>query len=165
MPHLEHLFGLHAAPEALTWGQIAARTITAFFVGLFLVRFAVRRFLGRSAGFDVLLVIVLGSVLSRAITGPTPFFMTLGSALLLVVLHRIVAAVAYRWSAFSKLVKGDAVVLVRDGRVVVEALRSTGISQDDLEENLRLKGNVAQISDVAEARLERNGRVSVVRRG
>lgn len=164
MPELEHLFGLQVSPDELTWGQIAARAITVFVVGLILVRLAVRRFLGESAGFDVLLVIVLGSVLSRAITGPAPFFETLGAALLLVVLHRIVAAVACRWSAFSRLVKGDAVVLVKEGRVLEDALRSAGISRDDLEENVRLNANIATIAEVAEARLERNGQISVVRR-
>lgn len=161
---LEEFFGLHVSPEELTWRQIAARTTTVFLFGVFLVRFAVRRFLGQSAGFDVLLVIVLGAVLSRAITGPAPFFETLGAALLLVILHRGIAAIACRWSAFSKFVKGDAIVLVRDGQVVVDALRATGISRDDLEENLRLNANTATISDVAEARLERNGRISVVKR-
>jgi uncharacterized membrane protein YcaP (DUF421 family) len=38
------------------------------------------------------------------------------------------------------------------------------ITNDDLDENLRLHGNIASPADVAEARLERNGAVSVVKK-
>mgnify|MGYP001556992334 FL=1 len=38
------------------------------------------------------------------------------------------------------------------------------ISPDDLDENLRLNGNVSEIREIKEARLERNGTISVVRR-
>jgi uncharacterized membrane protein YcaP (DUF421 family) len=39
------------------------------------------------------------------------------------------------------------------------------ISADDLDENLRLHGNVAGSGGVREARLERNGTISVVKNG
>ena len=162
---LERLLGLHASVDALTWGQFAARTVMVFVLGIVLVRIADRRFLGRNAGFDVLLAIVLGSVLSRAINGQAPFFQTMGVSVLLVLLHRLVGALACRWSAFSKLIKGDAIVLVKDGVRRREAMRHADISEDDLEENLRVNANVANVEDVAEARLERNGLISAVKRG
>ena len=162
---LEQLLGLDTALSALTWGQMVARTVTVFLFGILLIRLADRRFLGRSAGFDVLLAIMLGSVLSRAINAQAPFFKTLAASALLVLLHRGVAALSCRWSAFSKMGKGQAVVLVRDGQPISEAIRAADISRDDLEENLRLNANVANVSEVAEARLERNGQVSVLKRG
>jgi uncharacterized membrane protein YcaP (DUF421 family) len=161
---LEPLLGLHASPNDISWSQIIARTTTVFLFGVLLVRLADRRFLGRNAGFDVLLAIVLGSVLSRAINGQAPFFKTLAASALLVLLHRVVAALSCRWSAFSNAIKGKAIVLVRDGRVMSGAMRAADISQDDLEENLRLHANLTAVSEVAEARLERNGSVSVTKR-
>jgi uncharacterized membrane protein YcaP (DUF421 family) len=44
-------------------------------------------------------------------------------------------------------------------------MRRADISEDDLEENLRVNANVAKVEDVAEARLERNGLISAVKRG
>lgn len=149
----------------MTWGQFAARTVVVFLLGILLVRVADRRFLGRNAGFDVLLAIVLGSVLSRGINGQAPFLPTLGASVLLVFLHRLVGALACRWSAFSKLIKGDAIVLVKDGVRRPDAMRRADISEDDLEENLRVNANIAKAKDVAEARLERNGLISAVKRG
>lgn len=161
---LDRVLGLHATVDRLTWGQMSARSVVVFFVGVILVRVADRRFLGRNAGFDVLLAIVLGSVLSRGINGQAPFFKTLGVSALLVLLHRLLAASACRWSVLSRLVKGSAIVLVKDGKARGAGLRSADISWDDLEENLRLNANVSRISEVAEARLERNGQISVVKR-
>jgi uncharacterized membrane protein YcaP (DUF421 family) len=162
---IDRLLGLHVTVDALTWGQFAARTVVVFLLGILLVRVADRRFLGRNAGFDVLLAIVLGSVLSRGINGQAPFLPTLGASVLLVFLHRLVGALACRWSAFSKLIKGDAIVLVKDGVRRPDAMRRVDISEDDLEENLRVNANVAKVEDVAEARLERNGLISAVKRG
>ncbi len=161
---LDHLLGLHAAAAELTWEQIGARTVIVFLFGVVLVRLADRRFLGHNAGFDVLLAIVLGSILSRGIDGQAPFFKILGASLLLVLLHRVLALAACRWPALSRIVKGDAIVLAKDGKSLPEAMRRADISPDDLKENLRLNANVDAIEDIAEARLERNGRISAVKR-
>jgi uncharacterized membrane protein YcaP (DUF421 family) len=37
------------------------------------------------------------------------------------------------------------------------------MTRDGVEENLRMNGNVRHLSEVAEARLERDGQVSVIR--
>ena len=103
-------------------------------------------------------------VLSRGVTGQAPFFETLGASAWLVVLHRLLAAIACRSPAVSRLVKGGDIVLVKDGRVRKDALRRADISLDDLNENLRLNA-IARVADVAEARLERNGQISVVKLG
>ena len=157
--------GLHVAPENLTLLQMVARTVVVFIFGVILVRVADRRFLGRSAGFDMLLGVVLGSVLSRAINGSAAFFPTLAACAVLVGLHHVLGTLTCRFHFFSDLVKGNAQVLVRNGRTDPAAMRANKISSDDLEENLRLNGNVAHAGEVGEARLERNGQVSVVRRG
>lgn len=157
--------GLQVPPEKLTLLQMGGRTVVVFIFGVILVRVADRRFLGRSAGFDMLLGVVLGSVLSRAINGSAAFFPTLGACALLVGLHHVLGTLACRFHAFSDLVKGNAQVLVRNGKADARAMRKSKISIDDLEENLRLNGNVALPAEVGEARLERNGQVSVVRSG
>lgn len=161
---LDQLLGLHVSAGDLTWVQITARTCVVFVFGVVLVRVADRRFLGRNAGFDVLLAIVLGSVLSRGINGEAPFFKTLGASFLLIVLHRAVGAIACHWPAFSKLAKGEPIVLVRNGRVDRDKMHAVDISETDLQENLRLNGNMSDIAEVAEARLERNGHISIIKR-
>lgn len=162
---LDGLLGLRTDAVDLEFRQMAWRAFIVFVCGVLLARVADRRMLGHNAGFDIVLLVVLGSVLSRAINGQAAFFPTLGASALLVGLHHLVAMLAFRWHAFSMLLKGRAAVLVRDGRPDAEALRRAKITGDDLEEHLRLNGGVSSPAQVAEARIERNGTISVLVQG
>ena len=53
-------------------------------------------------------------------------------------------------------------MLVREGRADERAMRAAHLTEHDLEEDLRRRG-VRRVEQVAEARLERNGDISVVR--
>ncbi len=160
----DQLLGLHVPAHELTFQHMALRSLVVFAFGVALVRCADRRFLGRNAGFDVLLGIILGSVLSRAINGQASFLPTLGASAVLVLLHRILGTIACRSHVFSRLMKGNAEILVSNGQIDDDALKRNKISRDDLDENLRLNGNAGQARSVFEARLERNGMISVVKR-
>ena len=52
--------------------------------------------------------------------------------------------------------------MIKNGRVDRTALRDAHMSTDDLAEDLRLEG-IANPDDVKEARLERSGRLSVIK--
>jgi uncharacterized membrane protein YcaP (DUF421 family) len=159
---LDQTLGLRVPPQDLSFTQMGGRALLVFLFGVVLIRVADRRFLGRNAGFDVLLGIVLGSVLSRAVNGQASFFPTLFSCAFLVALHRLLSTLAVHYHVVAWLTKGSARVLVRNGRVDHAELRASKLSEDDLEENLRLNGNLSEAKSVAEARLERNGQVSVI---
>jgi uncharacterized membrane protein YcaP (DUF421 family) len=142
---------------------MAWRTLVVFFCAVLLARLGARRLLSHNAGFDIMVAVVLGSVLSRAINGQSAFFPTLGASALLVGLHHLLATLAFHSHWFSQLVKGKPQVLVRDGKLDRREMSRSKITDHDLDENLRLHGNVRDAADVAEARLERNGAVSVVK--
>jgi uncharacterized membrane protein YcaP (DUF421 family) len=161
---ISDLLGLRVAPTDLTLMQMMLRATLVFVWGIIIVRLGDRRLLGRNAGFDMLLVVILGSVLSRAINGQSAFFPTLGVSGFLVLLHHLVAWLASRSDRFSKWVKGLPQLLVVDGEVREKELKRSRFTTEDLEENLRLNGNVGSVRQVRCARLERNGSVSVVRR-
>lgn len=154
--------GLDRSGNDLRFGHMMARTVVVFLVAVLLVRLADRRFLSHHAGFDMMVAVVLGSVLSRAINGDARFFPTLAASALLVVLHHFLASLAFRSHRVSQLVKGQARVLVRNGVVDHAAMRQAKITPDDLEANLRLQGKVCRLEEVAEARLERSGAISVL---
>jgi len=143
--------------------KMSARAVIVFGFAVALARVADRRMLGHNAGFDIMLLVVLGSVLSRAINGQAAFFPTLGASALLVALHHLVATVAFHSHGFSQWVKGRPRTLVRQGRIDARALAQAKFTDDDLDESLRLNGGVDDIAQVTEARLERNGTVSVVK--
>jgi uncharacterized membrane protein YcaP (DUF421 family) len=161
--YIERLLGLNLGPSELDFDHMAWRGVIVFCFAVFLVRLGARRLLAHNAGFDIMVAVILGSVLSRAINGESAFFPTLGASALLVLLHHVLATLTFHSHWFSQVVKGRAHVLVRDGKVDRDEMCRSKITHDDLDENLRLHGNVSELAQVAEARLERNGAVSVVK--
>jgi uncharacterized membrane protein YcaP (DUF421 family) len=161
---LESLLGLGPDAAALTFVQISLRGVVVFVAALVIVRFGDRRFLSQKTAFDAVLGFVLASMLARAVNGTAAFFPTLGGGFVLVVLHRLLALCSRRSHTFGVWIKGRSDVIVRDGALDEAAARRNRLSENDIVEDLRLNGNVAELRDVLLAVLERNGHISVVRR-
>jgi uncharacterized membrane protein YcaP (DUF421 family) len=65
-----------------------------YIAALLMIRIGEKRFLSKNTVFDVILGIILGSVLSRAINHSAPILPTIGASLMLVALHWRLAALA-----------------------------------------------------------------------
>jgi uncharacterized protein DUF421 len=162
---LNSVLGLGREATSLTFLQITLRGVLVFVATLVIVRCGDRRFLSNKTAFDAVLGFILASMLARAVNGTAAFFPTLGGAFVLVMLHRAMAYWAQRSHAFGNLVKGRSDVLVRNGTLDLDGAKRNRLSEHDILEDLRLHGNVGEISDAALAVLERNGQISVVPRG
>jgi uncharacterized membrane protein YcaP (DUF421 family) len=143
--------------------QIAARAALIYLIGLFVVRIGKGRMIGRATALDVILGFMLGSLLSRGITGDASLTGTIVASLVLVAVHWLLTLAAVQWHWFGSMFKGHAYQIVRDGEVLPSAIRRAHISEHDLITSLRLAG-VENLSQVREAWKERNGEVSVIRK-
>jgi uncharacterized membrane protein YcaP (DUF421 family) len=161
---IQGILGLGREATELTFVQISLRGVIVFVVALIIVRCGDRRFLSQKTAFDAVLGFILASMLARAVNGTAAFLPTLGGGFVLVGLHRILAYWSYRSHAFGVLIKGRSDVIVQDGQLKEDAAARNRLSDHDLMEDMRLNGNVGAVSDVELGVLERNGRVSVVRR-
>lgn len=159
---MSEVLGLHVEPKDLSALQVCLRGVIVFLYSLVIVRLANRRFLAKMAAFDVILGFMLASMLARAINGSAAFFPTLVCGLVLVLLHRFLAILAFRSELVGFLVKGEADQLVQDGEPKPDALRVHRISDKDLLEEIRLQGSVTELAKVKTAIMERNGKISVV---
>jgi uncharacterized membrane protein YcaP (DUF421 family) len=81
----------------------------------------------------------------------------------MIAIHWVLSAIARDWPALSSLIKGHSTLIVKDGTPRQGALRAAHMTKDDLDEDLRQKG-VGDVAEVAEARLERSGKLSVIRK-
>ena len=149
--------------EDLTVWQMAIRALIIYVTGIILVRVGEKRFIGKNTAFDVIIGIILGSVLSRAVTGNAGFFETIGAGVMLIVLHWIFAVAAYYSDRFSMMVKGSDRVLVEDGEIVWENMRKSHIGRNDLLSAFRVNAQVQDVREVEVARFERNGDISVIK--
>jgi uncharacterized membrane protein YcaP (DUF421 family) len=153
--------GLGADDRQITMAQMALRAVVVYVVTVIIVRLGKKRFMGQGTAFDVILGIILGSIVSRAITGNAPFFPALAAAAVLVAMHWLLSGIALRWHGFGVAFKGHERLLVRDGRIDWATMRQAHMSERDLWEDLRGKG-VSRLEQAAEARLERSGELSVI---
>src|SRR5579884_339252 len=160
---LDPILGLSAEPKDLTFGQTGLRAILVFIAALVMVRMANKRFLSKMTAFDAILGFILASVLARAVNGSAGFFTTLAAGFILVWMHRLLAYLACKSHGFGNLVKGHCVQVVKDGVALGSAMSKHNITMHDLEEEIRMNGNVDDLQKVQSAYLERNGQISVVK--
>jgi uncharacterized membrane protein YcaP (DUF421 family) len=161
---LETAIGLHADPKDFTLLQVALRSIVTYGVGLVILRLGRNRFLARESAFDVLLAFILGSVLSRAINGTSPFLLSLAASALLVAVHQVLAWMTFHSQRFERLLDGTPAPVVRDGKVIEETIRQRLLSEPNIIEALRLKTHRGDLSEIAEACVEVNGEISFIPR-
>src|SRR5436190_16102057 len=158
------LLGLGIDPKDLTFVQISLRGIVVFLVTLAAVRLGHKRSLARKTPFDAVLLVILAAVLSRAINGSAAFFPTLGGGVVLVVLHRLFAFLAFYSHRFGILVKGRPDVIVRDGQRDTAMMWRNHVSTHDLDEDMRLSVNMDDLSRIRLARVERSGDISFLKK-
>ena len=157
------LLGLGLEPKDLTFVQISLRGIIVFLATLIMIRLGHKRSLARKTAFDAVLIVILASVLSRAINGSAAFFATLGGSVVIVLVHRMLAFIAYHSHWFGCLIKGSPEVIVENGEMVLETMRINHISKHDLDEDLRLDAKLDDIAKVKVARIERSGDISFIK--
>ncbi|MCE5267284.1 MAG: DUF421 domain-containing protein [Planctomycetaceae bacterium] len=161
---LMFVFGGDAPVRPLAVGQVAARALVVYAIGLTMIRLAKSRLLGNATPLDVVLAVVIGSLLSRGINGAASISGTAAACAALVALHWLVTKLACRSHRFGNLVKGHCRLLVDNGQVQRAALERSHLSEADLLEELRLNANVDDLDRVERAYKERSGQISGVRR-
>ena len=144
--------------------QMSLRGVIVFLAALLMVRMGSKRSLAEKTAFDAVLIVILASVLSRAINGSAGFYTSIGASFVLVLLHRFFAWIACRSHVFGKLIKGSPAVIIEDGKLDARTMRRHLVSEHDLEEDLRLDGNLEDFSKVRVARVERSGDISFIKK-
>ena len=143
--------------------QMSIRSIIIFLVALLMLRIAGIRTFGKKTAFDNVIIIILGSVLSRAITGASPFVPTILSGLVMVAIHRVLAIMAYKSQKIGSVVKGKKVILYSGGSQLEKNMRKTQISHNDIMEEVRIQANQEDMEGIKKVFIERTGQISLVK--
>jgi uncharacterized membrane protein YcaP (DUF421 family) len=148
----------------IVWWQMTVRAVVIFIFGVLLARLAGKRAFGKAIAFDIVFAIIIGSNLSRTLTANAPFLQTLAASAALVIMHRALAWAAFHTSWLGYLIKGKPRCLVENGEPQNRELRASQITDEDLEEALRLNAGQESLAGIDTAYLERNGDISFLRR-
>ena len=161
--YFELFLGLRVEPKDLTFLQMSLRGVIIFAATLVMIRLSSKRSLAEKTAFEAGLLVIIASVLARAINGSAPFFPTIGTGFILVALHWVLGLGAYHSHGFGRLIKGEAEVIVRNGKLDQESMRRNHISEHDLEEDMRLSAKIEDMSKIKVARVERSGDISFIK--
>ena len=147
--------------ELSAWAMMV-RAVFVFVAWLILVRLTDRRMLGRYSAFDTVVGVMIGALLGRTINGGASLWATLLAVITIITVHWLLALVTHRSHAWGRLLKGKTQELVSDGEINWRAMKKNLITQNDLEEMLRIHSQMGTAAEVRVAILERNGQISSI---
>lgn len=143
--------------------DIAIRTTVVYAFVLIGLRLSGTRTLGQLTVFDFVLLLIIANSVQNAMVGPdTSLAGGLVAAGVLMTWHWLINVARLRNRRLAKLLSGEGIMLIYNGRILEEHVRRAGLTRDELLQALREHG-VARADDVFFAVLEPDGTISVVR--
>lgn len=161
---METLGAVFGQGTELSGLQAALRAIVVFGICLVLIRLSGRRSFGQRSPFDYVVAILLGATLSRAIVGASPIVATVSASLALVVIHRALAWLCMCSPRLERWIVGREREVYCNGRFDLQQMRAALVSDGDVQESVRQKLGMRDLSEVQSIILERNGRISLIRK-
>jgi uncharacterized membrane protein YcaP (DUF421 family) len=142
--------------------EIVGRVV-AIYVALFvMLRLAGRREMSELSPMDLLTMLLVSETVSPALTGGDETLVGgLVAAATLIGLSVLIAYTTFKSKRIGRLIEGDAVVLIKNGRVDPRVMKRFRISDEDLATALRQNG-VGSPGEVARAYVEPDGEITVL---
>jgi uncharacterized membrane protein YcaP (DUF421 family) len=161
---MEALYEIFGRGKDLSVFQMCMRAVLIFSITLFFIRISGKRSFGMRMPMDNVITILLGALLSRAIVGASPFIATVASAFMIIVLYRICAELSVYSKLFGKIVKGREEPIYKNGVMLKDNMKKCMVTEEDLIEEVRINSNLDSLNDVEAAYVERNGKISIVKK-
>lgn len=132
-----------------------------YFAVITAVRIMGKRQIGQLQPTELVVTILLSEIASEPVIDKDfPLLYALSVILLLISLEILVSYVSLKFPGFRRLVQGNSLAVIENGRINQKQMKNLRMSVDDLLEALRLK-DVFDISQVEYAYVETNGDISV----
>jgi uncharacterized membrane protein YcaP (DUF421 family) len=144
--------------------NIGWRSVLMFFLALVAVRVMGKRSVGEMAPFDLVVIIIMGSV--AALPLEEEQIHPLHGVIPIVVmsfLQYVLSVINMHWRGAEKVTQGMSTPIVVNGQILYDNLRKERVSDADLHIILRQQG-ADRIEDIALAVLEPTGQVSVIKK-
>jgi uncharacterized membrane protein YcaP (DUF421 family) len=150
--------------ELLNSGQMAARAFVIFVITLTLIRLSGRRSFGLRTPLDNIIVILLGALLSRAITGASPFFPVIAASTVIALLHRILGWLTTKNRYVKMIVDGDEILLYENGRFLEDNMSRAMLCKEDIIQGIRKSTLTDDLSKIERIYIDRTGEISILKK-
>lgn len=135
----------------------AWKALVLIIFGMLLLRLAGRKSISQMTIPTTIAMISIGTIIVEPIADHHILITMTAAAVFIAVLIGV-EWLQLRWSPFQRLVKGQAVIVIQDGRVQMQNLKRLRLTIEALEMSLREEG-ISRISDVKTATFEPNGMI------
>lgn len=140
--------------------QMAFRGVIVFITAVIILRAGGKRTFGKGTAIDNIVVIMLGGMLGRVVTGTAAYFPVTAAVIIIMLVYRLLAWLSL-FEKSSSIIMGQKTVLFKNGSEIKKAMKKTLTSTEDLREAARLRLNTEDLSKVDTICMERNGEISV----
>jgi uncharacterized membrane protein YcaP (DUF421 family) len=144
--------------------DVVLRASAMFAVVFVLLRLMGKREIGQLTPLDFVTIVVMGDLIQQGITH-NDFSLT-GAALAISTFAfwtLVLGWAGFLYPPAEKLLEGQARILIRDGKVLREALRRDRLTYDEVESEMRMAG-IGRLEDVHLAMLEPLGKISFIKK-
>lgn len=141
---------------------LAAMVVYSMLVSL--LRVSGKRSIGKWNAFDLIVTVALGSTLATVILSrDVPILTGLTAMVALLALQYLISWVSVRSRSLQRLVRARPTLMVRDGRLLEQAMKKERVTDTDILAAVRQRGP-GDLRDVAAVVLETDGSLTVLER-
>lgn len=143
---------------------LVLRAVVVYAFLLVALRIAGRRELAQMTSFDLILLLVVSNAVQNSINaGDNSLAGGLVSAAVLIAVNWAIGYAAWRWRRVERILQGNPLRVVTDGKVHLGALRRELLTVAELRSALRKQG-IGSIADCQSVTLEPDGTLTALRR-
>lgn len=144
--------------------EIALRVVIIYVACMVMLRLSGRREMAELGPMDMLTMLLLSETVSPALTGGDSSLPGALAAAAILLLMMVATSWLVRHSRLAnRVIEGDAVVLIHNGRVRPSVLERFRIADEDLRAALHAHG-LLHVGDVARAFVEADGEITIIKR-
>lgn len=142
--------------------QIIISSVAVYIFIIIAIRLFGKKELSQLSVIDLVFILLISNSVQNAMVGSNVSLSGgLAAAAALFLTNYIFKQLLYRFPKFSRVIQGEAVMLVYNGKLAVKNLEKARITKDELMEAIREHG-ISDIADVNLAILELDGNISVL---
>lgn len=139
------------------------RAAVVYVVLLVLFRISGKRSLAEVTSFDLVLLLIISEATQQAmIDNDNSMTNSLLLVATLIGMNILFSVISTRWKAFQRLVEDVPLVILEDGKPLLQRMRKERVEEDEILEAARQSQGLERLDQVKYAILERTGHITIV---